>query len=37
MSEKDYFSLVLVDSVEEAIKILEPDFKRFQSNKLSSP
>ncbi len=37
MSEKDYFSLVLVDSVEEAIKILEPDFKRFQANKPSSP
>src|SRR5690606_5885597 len=34
MSEKDYFNLVLVDSVEEIMQILEPDFKKFQENKM---
>ncbi len=34
MSEKDYFNLILVDSVEEIMQILEPDFKKFQENKI---
>lgn len=37
MSQKDYRSLVLVDSVREAMDILEPHHRKFQENKLKLP